>query len=102
MARESHADRNELIATEIKWISFADVNHGGHADLLVAVSAMTGVGPDGAKPSIIMDALISSADTPRAGRLSKLTPEASQAMGDVHTLAKAVANLRKYFWRARL
>jgi hypothetical protein len=97
MAWESHAVHNEPMPWEVEGISFADVNHDGHADLLVAVSAMTGVGPDGAKPYIIMDALISSADTPRSGRLSKLTPEASQAMGDVRTLAKAIANLRRYF-----
>lgn len=85
---------NTWSAWEIEAIAFPDVNADGRFELLTIVSAMTGVGPEGAEPFNVAAVWFQSADGKWAA-----DPKADKALEQVKQpdVKKAVAALKKAY-----
>lgn len=80
---------NQWSPDEVKAVLVRDVNGDNVPDVVLAATAMTGVGPTGAQPFAVMDALVSTPETSSSAAYRAATEAERKAMERAQTAKSA-------------
>lgn len=86
---------NQWSPDAVKAVLVRDVNGDGVPDVVLAATAMTGVGPTGAQPFAVMDALVSTPDTSNTAIYRAAVEKEREAMAKAKDVRAAATALER-------
>ncbi|MEY3012116.1 MAG: hypothetical protein RIT45_851 [Pseudomonadota bacterium] len=86
---------NQWSPDAVKAVLVRDVNGDGVPDVVLAATAMTGVGPTGAQPFAVMDALVSTPDTSNTAIYRAAAEHEREAMAKAKNVRAAATALER-------